>query len=158
MNEIRKKLLTGKALPDGYGRSVVGGREIITAPSKKAELNPDGPNNIESLDAVKNMHEQMMEDLSRDTIGYVPDLSQSFERDSKGIIGDYHADDLAKQYEELKANSTPEEMDAMVNDMDMVNNGTYVSKFLKNGRKYSPGEEEEAVRMLGSAIRYGRGR
>jgi hypothetical protein len=156
MNDLRKKLLTAKALPEGYGRSVVGGREIITAPSQKAELNPEGPNNPGSLDNVNSIRERILDEMSRESIGYIPDLSQSFQPDSRGIVGDYHADDLMKQYEELRANSTPEEMDAMVSDMDMLNSGTYKSKFLKGGRKYSPDEEEEAVRMLGSSIKYGR--
>ncbi len=145
-------------LPDGYGRSVVGGRELITAPSQKAVANPLAPSNPQSIDYEDSMRQQMMEESSRDSLGYVPDLAQSFEPDSRGLIGDYHADDLMKQYEELRANSTPEEMDAMVTDMDMVNDGTFVSKFLKNGSKYSPEEEEEAVRMLGTSIRYGRGK
>jgi len=157
MKELRKKILTEKALPEGYGRSVVGGREVVTAPSQKAVANPLAPSNSDSIDYEDSVRQQMSEESARDTIGYVPDLSQSFEPDSRGVIGDYHQDDLKKQYEELKANSTQEEMDSMVTDMDMLNMGTYKSKFLQDGRKYSPGEEEEAVRMLGSSIRYGRG-
>jgi len=162
-NKIKKsaQVQSLKPLPEGYGRSVVGGREIITRPSQKAVANPQTIPNTENQ-IFNEQHVQGMDEYNeeqiRNSVGYVPDLSQSFEPDSQGIIGDYHIEDLAEQYAELKSNSTPEEMDAMVTDMDMVNMGIYDSKFLKNGRKYAPGEEEEAVRMLGTSIKYGRGR
>lgn len=37
---IRKNAMAKNAIPEGYGRSVVGGREMITAPTVKAEANP----------------------------------------------------------------------------------------------------------------------
>lgn len=169
MNDIRKLLLAKKALPEGYGRSVVGGRELITAPSKRkvieTGIDDDGKPYSLTEDDFKPFDLELDTDVEgikneamRESSGYVPDLSQSFEPDSKGLVGDYHADDLMEQYAELKANSTPEEMDAMVTDMDMVNAGIYKSKYQKNGSNYSPGEEEEAIRMLGTSIKYGRGR
>lgn len=37
---IRKNAMAKNALPEGFGRSVVGGREMITAPTVTAEANP----------------------------------------------------------------------------------------------------------------------
>ena len=142
-----------KPLPEGYARSVVGGVEVVTKPTVMSV-----PNKLSFMDNHAQDIEQGMEETARDYIGYVPDLSQSFEPDSSGFIGDYHVNDLMEQYEELKANSTPEEMDSMVSDMDLLNSGEFRSKFLKNGKEYAQGEEEDAIRMLGTSIKYGRGR
>jgi hypothetical protein len=145
-------------LPEGYGRSVVGGRELITRPSQKAEARPKDA--ADAGEIYSQMSEQANDEVSRDSIGYVPDLSQSFEPDSRGFIGDYHKDDLKKQYEELMANNTAEDMDQILFDEEAYNEGLNLPYKMdkETGRASDElsSEEIEGTRYLGNAIRYGR--
>jgi hypothetical protein len=142
-------------LPEGYGRSVVGGREIVTAPSQKAEANP-----LHSLQSNAQLRDQANDEIARDSVGYVPDLSQSFEPDSRGFIGDYHQDDLSKQYEELMANNTAEDMDQILFDEEAYNEGLNLpykmDKETGRASEIVDDREIEDARFLGNSIRYGR--
>jgi hypothetical protein len=149
-DKIRKDLKLKGMIPDGYGRSVVGGKEIITAPSKM-EHSEIGESSEPDNDSDDMKRQQLMDEASneidRETTGYVPDLSQSFEPDSRGYIGDYHKDDLQKQWEELSVNNTEDELDRMVRYLDALDRGE------KSGRSE---RDDEATRYLGSAVKYGR--
>jgi len=146
-------VMSSKKLPEGWGRSVVGGVEIITPPSQKAEANP-----LTKEEIINDMSSDYREEMNREEASYVPDLSHSFEPDSRGYIGDYHIDDLKKQYLQLESpDDTDENLLAnnqLINDLNALNAGKYRSKVNKNG-VVTP-EEAESVRFLGNALKYGR--
>ena len=157
-NNIRKIAAAQSSKPIA-GRTVIPGYNIdlTTLQTQKPEQSPyySSSNDIETT-TEEQMKDDISNESSRESVSQGNTYSQSLEPDSRGFAGDYHKDDLKKQYEELMLNSTPEELDLLESDLTSLENGTFKSKYLKGGSSYSPGEEEEAVRFLGSAIRYGR--
>lgn len=155
MENIRKLLLAKKALPDGYGRSVVGGRELITPPSQKAEsvvLKPSISEDQVITYKPIDLFDNKLTDLDYRAVtgnDYIPPSFDEFTEDS-----------LMNQWNSLGGDDGQNRIanDMLLRDLEDVESGEYKSKYLKNGGKYSPDEEEESVRFLGNAVRYGRGK
>lgn len=155
-----RKLASVNSLKPIAGRTVIPGYSIDlttmqtqTPERNKAEPLPSDDSYIDP----KQLSEMANEDVARDLSSGGNSYTGSLEPDTRGFIGDYHKDDLKKQWDEIESNHSPEEIDQMLVDNENVLNGTYKSKYLKNGSKYSNGEEEESVRFLGESARYGRG-
>ena len=93
-----------QSLPEGYGRSVVNGNEIITAPTQKAAANPMAKvPSMESLtgtDAID--QDQYSKDLYESRLDE-EELSFASEEQAKGIyrINGFKEEDLANQYKSL---------------------------------------------------------
>lgn len=136
-DKIRKSAMTKAALPEGWGRSVVGGKEIITKPTQKAEsavlYAPEGQEidsgpTIESLISNTPVHTDRM-------------------TDSGLASGEFRIEDLEGQWDDLKVRHTDEELDDLIFQADSAQSG---------GIKYNNEQDRETDIFLGTAIKYGR--
>lgn len=137
------KLMTNSAapVPEGWGRSSVGGKTIVTRPSSPAQQSVH-PNNYASFEDDFDVNSYP---VGKSTNAL---LTDNFEPDSGGWIDNYHVDDLVDQYKDMKERQkmSDSEIDEMLRLIEE-----------DKGQKVSP-EREAANEFLEYAIKYGRQR
>ena len=137
MDELRRKLLAKQVLPEGWGRSVVGGKEIITRPSQIAQSAPKQPEAMDPVEAsgfeIDSPDASPTIDLANNKFDAFPEMIPN----PNGWVGDYHKDDLLEQYNEMLANNSEDEMNQMVLDLDKP-------------------DLDEGGQFLGNAVKFGR--
>lgn len=137
--EVRKKAMTASAVPEGWGRSVVGGKEILTAPSQAATATTlaapidDEDDRMSYRDANGRLSDEESSKYSGPQFDDQPDMIP----DLNGWIGDYHKDDLLEQWKDLEANHN------MIQLNDLINEA-------------SARPDDEDAQFLSKSIRFGR--
>lgn len=138
-DSLYKKLMirgSKERLPEGWGRSEVGGQVFVTKPKNKA-ISADLPG--------PNLMEESKEDFSRQAQEGQDNyslISGMMNPDSQGFIDGYHKDDLSEQFSELEAN---EDLDSLLSEIERE-------------KGINDPERAEANRFLEYSIRYGRGK
>lgn len=143
-------------IPNGWGRTSIGGKVIVTKPSKKKAIE-SGPGYELIEDDFTDLHldeGQLTEEASNDEFidsMEAPDdyalISDSFVPDSKGFIGSYHIDDLRNQFSELKNRDK-------MSDRDLYELLGEISQDNNNVESMDP-RNREANRFLEYSIRGG---
>lgn len=137
----RELMIKGSKVPEGWGRSQVGSKVVITRPKSAAMANP-----MQDFSLDKN---QIMDDIDnsemREAVETPDDYaltSGDFTPDTQGFIGGYHKDDLKDQFMELQAQGGMEDL---------------LSEIEKEKNIYDP-QRKEANRFLEYSIRQGMGK
>lgn len=138
--------------PQGWGRTVVSGNTIITPPSNISPLKESM--NQEAIN-VQSQPKQIKPDLSFPQFNSpqtsIEEYSSRPNSKKEEWIGEYHIDDLQKQYDELKSNFTDKELNTMVGDKYNPMNKFLMETGNPKDKKYA-----EDAKFLGTAIEFGR--
>lgn len=151
---IKQKLIESlkkPAVPEGWGYSKVGNQEIWTAPSQKAQpstqtVQSSKQDQVEDSEGIQQSLSNLTNPQEKGRVSDQEFANMMPYPDASGWVGEYHKDDLMKQWESLRAKYDQDELDDIVMDMYEV----------MNGKSLGGSQEDEGAKFLGRAIQYGR--
>jgi len=149
--DLRKKASVKSALPEGWGRSVIGDREIVTGPTQKAEVNPNhilpssssetpSDDDVRLTDGDLSYNNTLLDDLEQEEID-----ENASEEMLTGVnrTGGFREEDLASQYKSL---------------MSQYGNSPLGQQAISKLITEEDDGSDEGLQFLKESIKYGRGK